>query len=520
MTAPLSTGHASVVDLLAAGAADHPGSTALLSAGRTWSYAELWEGARAAGSALRREGVGPGELVLIALPNGPEFLLAFFGTLLAGGIAVPVLSGSSPQRLAAMAELSGARTTVDSVGDLSGGGSGDLGFRTQPDPERPCYIQYTSGSTGDPRGVIITHQNILTNIEQMVEGMSLRPDDVFVTWLPMNHDMGLTLMGLTPLRLGARVVVLPTGPNLSARWLSAIQTHRGTFTGGPDVAFRLALRLVRHPGEFDLSSLRVAIDGSEPVRPSTLAEFEAAFGLRQVMMTGYGLAEATLTVTCTPRGRPIDVDERGLVCLGPPVRGTSIAAIDGGQPVGPGQVGELVVSGPNVCAGYHHNPRATADLMFHRGGDRFIHTGDLGYLDASGRLYFVSRKKEVIKLGGRSLYPQEVESIVDELPEVRRSAAVGIDSGDVAGEQLFVFAEVLDPDRRTTAELRQTAIAIVRTLHERLRVRPRRALLLHARRIPVTATGKLQRTRLRDDYLDGRLAPGADIVFPVPARSP
>jgi acyl-CoA synthetase (AMP-forming)/AMP-acid ligase II len=525
----------SVAELIVRSARHQPGQPALITGGQVWSYAELWQAARAAASRLQRAGVRPGDAVLLAIPNEAGFFHAFFGTLIAGGIAVPVFPRSAPERLAALARLAGASALVmsaampaDALGRLRKLSArdgwvclslADLERDGTPapvpdDPERPCYIQYTSGSTADPRGVVITHRSLVANIAQMTEAMDITPHDVFVSWLPTYHDMGLTLMALTPFSLGARLVLLPTDLRDVAGWLRAIQTHCGTFTAGPDFAYRLCLRNVRRPERFGLPSLKVCMNAAEPVRAATLAGFETAFGLRRVMMTGYGLAEATLSVTCTGRGQPIDVDERGLVCLGRPMPGTSVR-VAGPDELPAGQTGEIVVAGPSTCAGYHRNPAASGALAWR---DGYIRTGDLGYLDAAGRLYFVARQKEVIKLAGRSLYPQEVESLVDELPRVRFSAAVGIDRGGTPGEQLYVFAEVRDAEAATQAELRAMAVEIVRALHGALGVRPRNTILLRPRCIPLTSNGKLQRARLRDAFTDGLLAPGTDILFPPLVR--
>ena len=192
--------------------------------------------------------------------------------------------------------------------------------------------------------------------------------------------------------------------------------------------------------------------------------------------------------------------------------GTSVRIVspDGCElPVG--QAGEIVVAGPSNCAGDYRNPAATADLEWR---DGYIRTGDLGKLDAQGRLYFVARQKDLIKIACWSLYPQEVESVVDELSGIRFSAAIGIDRGGIEGEQLYVFAEVRES--MTQPILRGTAIDIVRAVHDVLGVRPRNTVLLRPRRMPVTSNGKLQRSRLRDAFTSGYLVPGEDILFPLP----
>ncbi len=539
MPAGSQAGLGSVVELLERAGRRVPDQPAVTAGGRAWTYAQLWDGASYTARSLQRQGVSPGDSVMLALPNGAEFFLAFFGTLMAGGVAVPVFPRSTAERLHSLADLSGTHALIvsdsmppDVLGPLAAHskrarrafltaselGRAPAGSRAgKPNPvpltiDQPCYLQYTSGSTADPRAVIITHRSLLANIAQMIEAMDITAAEVFVSWLPTYHDMGLTLMALTPFSLGARLVLLPTDLRDVTGWLQAIQDHRGTFTAGPDFAYRLCLRNVTRPSRFDLSSLKVCMNASEPVRAGTLAGFETAFGLRNVMMAGYGLAEATLSVTCTPRGEPIGTDERGLVCLGQPMRGTTVTIASPGPNGGAaaaGEVGEIMVAGPSNCAGYYRNPAATAQLGWR---DGYIRTGDLGKLDAAGRLYFVARHKDLIKVAGRSLYPQEVESLADAVSGIRFSAAVGIDRGGMEGEQLYVFAEVRES--LTPPQLRGTAVEIVRAVHDALGVRPRSTILLRPGRIPITSNGKLQRSLLRDAYTSGRLVPGDDILYP------
>jgi acyl-CoA synthetase (AMP-forming)/AMP-acid ligase II len=526
-----------VVELLARTARCHPDQPSVVADGRTWSYAELYGAARGSAHGLQRAGIMPGDLVVLALPNGAEFLVLFFAALIAGAVAVPLFPGTASERLGSLAMLAGASAlivpaslrgesmralaslrsrgagpVVLAPGDLDGSGSPSA---VPDDPDRPCYIQYTSGSTADPRGVVISHRNLVANIGQMAVAMDITSDDVFVSWLPTYHDMGLTLMALTPFSLGARLVLLPTDLRDVTGWLRAIEAHRGTFTAGPDFAYRLCLRNVPDPGRFDLSSLQVCMNAAEPVRAATLTGFETAFGLRDVMMTGYGLAEATLSVTSTPRGRAIDVDERGLVCLGQPMPGTTVRIIGAeNMPLPAEQPGEIVVAGPSNCVGYHRNPAASATLIL---PDCSIRTGDLGYLDQAGRLYFTARRKDVIKVAGRTLYPQEVESLAEEASGVRLAAAVGVDRGAVEGEQLYVFAEARAAGTASASELQALVVEITRNIHEALGVRPRSTLLLRPRRIPMTANGKLRRAELREAYTTGSLHYGADIVFPPSA---
>jgi acyl-CoA synthetase (AMP-forming)/AMP-acid ligase II len=501
------------------------------------TYEELWSGAAAAGGELHDQGVAPGDRVLIAMPNGLEFFFAFFGTVLCGATSVPVFPTLDPSRLLSLARLCGARVIVvpaygapDNLAALrvaanerayavvTPTGRSHVRDETFPRvlPGDAAYIQYTSGSTGNPKGVVLSHDNLLTNMQQMLDAMSITGNDRFVTWLPTYHDMGLTLMALTPIFAGAPVVLLPASLRAVRTWVQAIQDHGGTFTAAPDFGYRFCLRQVRDPGEFDLSTLRVAMDAAEPVRSRTIEQFEAAFGLQRVMMTGYGLAEATLSVTCTAPAGEIRVDESGLVSLGRPLPGIEVLIVNGDTILPAGAVGEIVVGSPANTRGYHRNPDETRRLFW---GPRAIRTGDLGYVDKHGNLFFVARKKNVIKLAGRTLYPQEVEEIVDDLSGVRRSAAVGIDRGRMEGEQLYVFAEVRSRLVSRPLELREVALATVRALHSTLGVRPARTYLLKPKGIPFTPNGKIQHGLLRDKYLAGTLRDEGTVVFPAEESS-
>ena len=372
-------------------------------------------------------------------------------------------------------------------------------------PDQPALLQYTSGSTGDPKGVVITHANLLTNVRQMIAGMEITAGDVFVSWLPVHHDMGLVLMTMVPFYLGARLVLLPTTLTDVRQWLHAIAAHRGTFTAAPDFAYRLCLRSVRDPARFDLTSLRVALNAAEPVRADTLRRFEATFGLHRVMVPGYGLAEATVGVSMQPAGTAPVVSERGLVALGRPFPGVTIQVIAGDRPAAPGEVGELVVESPANTSGYFRNPQATADLFWRPG---CIRTGDLGYRDERGEVFLVGRSKNIIIQAGRNLAPQEIEETVEALPFVRRAAAVGIDRGRAEGEQAYVFAELRKAAPPPAEELQEMARQIVERVHQRLGLRPGRVLLLKPRSIPLTPNGKIQHAALREEHLGGGLRGG------------
>ncbi|MEJ2513342.1 MAG: AMP-binding protein, partial [Anaerolineales bacterium] len=318
----------------------------------------------------------------------------------------------------------------------SGVESADIPIPNNPDGI--AFIQYTSGSTGNPKGVMITHHNLLTNIQQMVIGMEITLQEIFISWLPVYHDMGLILKTMVPFYLGAVVHLLETNLKDVGTWLQAIQDNKGTFTAAPDFAYRLCLRQI-DPEQYDLSSLRVALNAAEPVRYSTIRDFEEAFRIPNTMVAGYGLAEATVGVSMWKPGAAALVDSNGHVSVGKPFPGVDILIVDGGKVLDFGQIGEIAIRSQANSLGYYQNPEQTGLLHWR---DQYYLSGDLGYLDQERNLFIVSRKKNIIKRAGETISPQEIEEIVDRFPDIRYSAAVGIDSGGIEGEQVYIFAEV------------------------------------------------------------------------------
>jgi acyl-CoA synthetase (AMP-forming)/AMP-acid ligase II len=488
-----------------------------------FSFEMLWRGANRFAALLLELGVGRGDRVLIRLGNGPEFFDAFYGVLRAGAMAVPLFPASGPERIAALARLCGATIMVgpsanrEEIAGVRTVSVTDGAHAQIPAafplvvPDDVAFLQYTSGSTGSPKGVMLSHQGLLTNIGQLIGGMGLTASDVFVSWLPVFHDMGLIFMTMVPFSLGAKLVLLPTSLANARPWLSAIARHRGTVTAAPDFAYRLALRHVRDPDAYDLSSLRLALDAAEPVRLSTLDAFERAFGLDHVLIAGYGLAEATVGVSTWAPGTAPLVDARGVVSVGLPFAGIDIQILEGDEPVPAGRVGEIAVRSPANTRGYFSD-QAESTRLFWRDG--YIRTGDLGYLDESGHLFVTGRLKNIIKHGGGTIFPQEPEQITDAIGRIRRSAAVGIDSGGPEGEQLYVFAELSKPGGYSGTDFEDVAIDVVQAIHAQLGIRPGRVYLLRPHSIPLTANGKTQHARLRDMYVSGDLRAGHAILFP------
>lgn len=532
---------------------DQPAQIAYLFEDREHTYGELWgeierfaRGLVGRGSPASETGEElplQGDRVVLVLPNGPEMFAAFYGCQRAGAVPVPLYPESGADRVLDLATACGATrvvwgsdvseatlaTTLLQAGEnlhvvtcgeilAAAPEDGALPAFQPPDPEATALLQYTSGSTGDPKGVIVSHANLATNVGQMIDGMEITAEDVFVSWLPVHHDMGLVLMTMVPFTIGARLVLLPSSLTDIRRWLQAIATHKGTFTAAPDFAYRLCLAAVRDPTHFDLSSLRVALNAAEPVRATTIRRFEEMFDLDRVMVAGYGLAEATVGVSMQPSGTAPVISPRGLVAIGEPfpdvrihIRADTRSPVEG-RPARVGEIGELWVESPANTSGYYSAPEATARLL---DGSGCIRTGDLGYRDEDGHVFLVGRSKNIILQAGHNLAPQELEEAVDALPFVRRSAAVGIDRGRVEGEQAYIFAELRRALPPPANRLQEMATEVVARIHRRLGLRPGRVCLLPPRTIPLTSNGKIRHAALRAAYLDGTLQDQGRILYPI-----
>jgi len=498
----------------------------------TVTFKQLWNLTNRFGHYLMKAGIQPEERVVIALPNGPEFFYAFYGVQRAGGVAVPVFPMEGADRIIAIAKLCGANVVVipsntpkaqlqhfkrqsldvglNVMTFLESKNTSIEGTFPEVQSDQAAFLQYTSGSTGNPKGVILTHNNLLTNMRQMIAGMEITPNDVFVSWLPVFHDMGLILKTMVPFYLAARLHLLPTNLRDVKPWLDEIQNRKGTFTAAPDFAYRLALRKT-NPGDYDLSSLRVALNAAEPVRESTIRSFHKAFGLQNVMVAGYGLAEATVGVSMWPPGTPNRVDSKGRVSVGPPFPQVKIAIKNGDQNLPPNKVGEIAIKSEANSLGYFGNPKETDKLFV---DDGYLLSGDLGYLDEDGNLYFVSRKKNIIKRSGTTISPSEIESVVDKNPEVRYSAAIGVDTGRVEGEQIMVFAEIRNGEQFSQQALHILAVKIVGDIQDYMGFRPARVFLIKPKGIPLTHNGKVQHVHLKESYLHGILRSENSILYP------
>jgi 1-acyl-sn-glycerol-3-phosphate acyltransferase len=527
---------------------------------QTITYGRLWGRAAALAAGLGERGLEAGERVALMLRTEAAFFEAFFGVLLAGGVPVPIYPPFRPDQIEEYARrqtgiLRNAearwlvtfpdalrvaallRPRVPSLEAVVTAHA--LAVEHPPAPSaRPAasdaaLIQYTSGSTGEPKGVLLTHANLLANITAIGTAIEIRPDDVGVSWLPLYHDMGLIGTWLTALYFGVPVAILSPLAFLTrpARWLWALHAHRATMSPAPNFAFELCVRRIadRDLEGLDLSAWRLAFNGAEPVSPETIERFTrrfAAYGFRaEAMCPVYGLAESSVALTVPPIGRGPRIDridrERfqarrealpaaagdpnplRFVGCGRPLAGHEVRVVDASRRPLPERLeGRIEFRGPSVTAGYFRRPDATRAVLH----DGWMDSGDLGYL-ADGELFVTGRQKDMIIKAGRNLYPQEVEEVVGDLPNIRKGcvAAFAVPDPEAGTERLVIVAE-------TRAELATHEAALRANVVDRvaatLGVPPDVVVIAPPGAVLKTSSGKIRRGATRDAYLAGELGRG------------
>ncbi|HEV8454769.1 MAG TPA: fatty acyl-AMP ligase [Gemmatimonadales bacterium] len=500
-----------------------------------------------------------GDRALLVYPPGLDFICAWFGCLAAGSVAVvvqPPHQARLPQFLSRVASVcrdaaptvalttSAIRELLAEAADLAPEPSA-MRWRTTeaelaaPPPgwnlPRPtvadlAFLQYTSGSTTEPRGVMVSHDNLIQNLRLIRESFAQSTETPSVSWLPPYHDMGLIGGILAPLYVGFPVTLMPPAGFLQRpyRWLRAISRVRATVSGGPNFAYDLCLQRItlEQRAGLDLSSWRVAFNGAEPLNPRTMQEFSEYFepcGFSpNAFKPCYGLAESTLLVAAaanyTPpvvrsfresgltEGRVIPCPEhdpaaRALVASGRTVATTLIVDPDAMAECPPGRIGEIWVQGPSVANGYLNRPSETSFTFGARlatGAGPFLRTGDLGFL-LEGELFVTGRLKDLIIIGGHNHYPQDIERSVGEAHPALGGGGCAAFSIEVEGrEELIVVAEATGRSGPPPAELRR-AIRTAVSVHHGLGVRD--ILLIRRGGIPRTTSGKIRRGACRAAYL-------------------
>jgi amino acid adenylation domain-containing protein len=517
---------------------------------------ELDARARALGGALQHAGAA-GERVALLFPPGLDFIVAFFGCLYAGAVAVPALPprrrGQDPRLQAIFRDARPrvALTSADRLESLESAAASLPELRAalwmalpagleaaadwrepEPEPEALAFLQYTSGSTAAPRGVMVSHGNLLHNEELIRRAFEQSSGSVVLGWLPLHHDMGLIGTVLQPLYVGAPCYLMSPGAFLQrpASWLEAITRYRATTSGGPDFAYELCVRKIGEAERagLDLSSWRVAFNGAEPVRADTLRRFAGAFapcGFRaEAFRPCYGLAEATLLVSAwrqdAPRIQTLDATAleehrvaeaddasrcRELVGCGAAMQTVRVVDPATGEPCPPDRVGEIWIAGPSVGQGYWEKPEETAATFGARlknGEGPFLRTGDLGFL-RDGELFLTGRSKDLIILRGRNHYPQDLELTAGRSHGDLRPGGGAAFSVDLDGEERLVL--VHEVTRHARAAVEEIAAAVRRAVAEEHGVSVAEVVLIGPETLPRTSSGKVRRLACRDAWRSGDL---------------
>ncbi len=542
------------------------------------TYAELDRKARALGAWLMASGM-TGERVLLLFPPGLEFAAAFMGCLYGGAIAVPAYpprKNRSVERIEAIAADSRAavalstrdvldrfdalRATAPSLekllwkvdGELEPGWA-DRWERPEIDGETLAFLQYTSGSTGMPKGVMLSHANLLHNSLRIMQAFEITRSQSSVFWLPSFHDMGLIGGILVPLYGGKFNVLMSPVAFLQKplRWLQAISRYRATISGGPNFAYELCVRKITPEQRrgLDLSSWSLAFNGAEPVRPETIDAFCEAFApcgfRREAFFPCYGLAESTLMVTGgmkfeAPVIRAFDSaaietggailrtgfspGTRRLVGSGRELDGQDVRIVDpqSREPLPSGRIGEIWVSGPSVAQGYWQRPDESAEtfgaMLARPSADTtgqaikawepnpgpYLRTGDLGFFD-DGELFVTGRLKDLIIIRGRNHYPQDLEHSVEQAAGIVRAGSVAAFSVDVEGRERVVVVAEVERGSRDQADVSDSFERIRKQLAIEHEVAVEAIVLVRPNSIPKTSSGKIQRHASRRQFLDGTL---------------
>ncbi len=575
LTVPETTAEASspstLVEALRRQAAETPDAEHLVllhedDGPRPLTFSQLLEGAEAVARALRARGVRPRQTVALMLPTGFDFYYSFLGVLLAGAVPVPlyppvkldqleeyaarqvgilgnaqarallterraqVLAGLLRPKVRSLETLVRAETLLE-----EGRRDRAAGVEVPVAASDLALIQYTSGSTGAPKGVSLSHANLVSNIRSIGDAVSVSGGDVVVSWLPLYHDMGLIGCWLFALYHGLKMVSFSPLAFLRRpkRWLRAISDYRGSLSPAPNFAYELALRRIhdRDLEGVDLSSWRWALNGAEPVSPETVERFCQRFAphgfQRQGLKPVYGLAENAVALTFpaaeeAPRvdrverepferqrlavaasGDPPDGQEPlRFVSVGRPIAGNEVRVVDDDGAAAPERVeGNVEFRGPSATPGYYRDAEATLAI---RTLDGWTRTGDRGYF-AGGNLYITGRSKDLIIKAGRNIHPTEVEAAAVLVDGIRKGcvAAFGV-AGGGGREDLVVVAETRKQDPQVRAKL---AAVVRRRISSAIGVAPDVVELVPPHTVPKTPSGKLRRAETRARFIAGELTP-------------
>lgn len=525
----------------------------------TVPWQEVHDDAIAMAAGLQSSGITPGDHVAILGPTSRALVTAIQSVWLAGATVVvlplPMRMGSLDEFVAqtrhrihhgdvslVLADPELAPFITPEPGDpeivvFDAVPSGSVFVEPEDDPEAPAILQFTSGSTSDPKGVVLPHRAVCANLDAIAEAAALDVEtDVLVSWLPLYHDMGLVGLLTLSMTTGTRFVLGAPQDFLAApsRWMQWMSRYGGTATAGPNFSYVLATRALRRAAkdheDLDLSTLRVVLNGAEPIDPTTVADFSDAaghFGMPAgAVFPAFGMAEVAIAGTFPPPGRGIVVDtvdrrvleteryaapvepgsdgSRGFARLGTAVPGLEIRIVDPatGRVRLDREVGELEIRGTSVCSGYYGRPELNADL-FH---DGWLRTGDLGYV-VEDELVLCGRIKDVIIVGGRNVFPEDIERACNLVDGVRAGNVIAFGIETTKGKEGLVVVAESAKSLEGTDDLEPVRRSVVERVREAVGVPAKEVVLVAPGSLPKTSSGKLQRTMCREQYLGRELQP-------------
>jgi long-chain acyl-CoA synthetase len=485
--------------------------TALISEQRRLSYTDLDEASNRLASALLKLGVGKGDRVAMLLANSPEFLVTFFGIVKIGAIAVLLdpkykrdeliclFDDSQPKVLctegptlepliSALPRFKCIQRVIDLSGQLKGqflsydellASGTPLGIKSEPEPDELAIIAYTSGPSFRPHGIMLTHQNIITETEISAEGFAQTDKDIVPLFaLPLHHAAGLTIVALTTIFRGGTVVMIP-GLSLPVL-LRTLEQEKVTLLIGVPFIFALLVRHAEEEGiKYDLSSLRLCGSGGSPLPVEVSQRFKQLYGRHIAQF--WGLTETTAHITCQA------VDGSGVLgSIGKPLRGCEVKIVDNeGRELSPNQTGELICRGP-LMRGYYHNPKATAEVI----KDGWLYTGDIGHIDSEGNIFITGRKKDLIIVKGQNIAPVDIECVLSCHPKVAEVAALSIPD-EPRGEVVGVVIRLKAGATATESQIKRFCLEHLANYKV-----PKQVFFVDS--MPKTNTGKIDKEALRE----------------------
>lgn len=527
----------------------------------TLTFRQLHEAARSLAARLITI-AKPGDRAVLVFPPGLEFMVAFFGCLMAGLIAVPLMMPRRNSARDASAAILANCTPGVALTTSAFARRGDLRERLQrddinwldvglnisagnevalpePAPDDVAFLQYTSGSTSEPKGVMVSHANLLANLEMIRRALGNTRQSTYVNWVPLYHDMGLILNALQSLYVGAPCVLM--APNAFMQrplgWLRAISRYRAEVACSPNFGYDLCVSRYRaeQMEGVDLSSLKIALNGAEPVHAETIARFTETFARHgfdpRAMYPAYGMAEATLLISGGRRGgghvtrtvsraalqantaQPAteEDDTQVIVGCGRALDGEQIAVVepDSRTKLPADQVGEIWVNGANVARAYWRNDAATRDDLNAEitgvSGTRWLRTGDLGFLDVTGELFVTGRIKDLIIIRGINHHPQDIERTVQSShASLRENCGAAFSVADDSGDEALVVIQEVERTARHAIDADDIKGLIREGLADQHELSARHIALIRPGALPKTTSGKIQRKLARKLWLEGR----------------